>query len=119
MEEAPLSQTARAQITKLLVMLDNEETPFPQNPFLFPYQKLCVDNYPLTGARIERDFPLHLPSPSKVYLLPASRRLSITQGNHRWQSMESLSADARKSSRSSRRVRRAILLCVWHPGHVK
>jgi hypothetical protein len=33
MEEAPLSQTARAQITKLLVMLDNEENPFPQNPF--------------------------------------------------------------------------------------
>jgi hypothetical protein len=47
-ETAPLSQTARAQITKLLVMLDDEETPFPQNPFLFPYQNLCVNNYPLT-----------------------------------------------------------------------
>jgi hypothetical protein len=70
MEEAPLSQTARAQITKLLVMLDNEETPFPQNPFLFPYQKLCVDNYPLAGARIER---LSFASPLSIQSLLIAR----------------------------------------------
>lgn len=48
-------------MTKLLVMLDNEETPFPQDIlFRFHTKSLCLRKYHSKTARIKRRLPLHL-----------------------------------------------------------